>query len=52
MKPFYTLLATTMLTGALALQPAFAADDKAAPPAKAEAPAKPDMAVEVSKEYH
>lgn len=52
MKPFYALITTTMLTGALALQPALAADEKAALPAKAEAPAKPDMAAEVSKEYH
>lgn len=52
MKPFHSLIVTTMLSSALAFQPAFAADEKTAPPTKAEAPAKPDMAMEVSKEYH
>lgn len=46
MKPFCTLLFTTVLSGALIFQPALAADQKAA------TPAKPDMAVEVGKEYH
>ena len=49
-KPFYALITTTMLTGVLALQPAFAADEKAAPPVKAEAPAKPDMAMRPCRE--
>lgn len=52
MKPLYTLLLTSMLSSTLTFQPAFAADEKALPPAKVETPAKPDAAVEMSKEYH
>lgn len=52
MNPLPCLLTATLLAGVVALPPAFAAEGNAAPPAKAEAPAKPDMAVEMSKEYH
>ncbi len=51
MKPFYTLIVTTVISSAFALQPALAAKEKAPPPAKTAAPIKPDIATEVSKEY-
>lgn len=50
MKAFYTLILTTVIASAFALQPALAAEEKT-PPAKTAAPVKSDMALKVNKEF-